>query len=343
MKAFIISICCSLFLQNCAQKQNETVNNFSEFNLSLSDKDWKEKLTPDQYYILRQKGTERPFTGQFNIHNEKGTYCCAGCGESLFTDEMKFDSSCGWPSFDKEIAGGKIKKITDKSHGMIRTEIVCANCGGHLGHIFDDGPTQTGLRYCVNSISLDFQDKTIKNNTKMEQITLGGGCFWCIEAAFESLNGIISAESGYAGGQKLNPTYKEVCEGNTGYAEVVKVTFDPAIISLEKILEVFFLMHDPTSLNRQGGDIGTQYRSAIFYQNKSQKEIVENTIKNLENEKVYDHKIVTEVEEINNYYPAEDYHQSYYFANQQQPYCNAVITPKMSKLKKVFGDIIKLK
>jgi peptide methionine sulfoxide reductase msrA/msrB len=252
---------------------------------------------------------------------------------------MKFDSGCGWPSFDKEIAGGKIKQILDKSHGMIRTEIVCANCGGHLGHIFNDGPTETGMRYCVNSLSLDFQSQKTQN--KMEQITLGGGCFWCIEAAFESLQGVISAESGYAGGHKNNPTYKEVCEGTTGHAEVVKVTFDPSVIKLEKILEVFFIMHDPTSLNRQGGDIGTQYRSAIFYHTKAQKEIVGHIIKKIEQEKVYDNKLVTEVVEINNYYPAEDYHQEYYFANKQQPYCNAVITPKMSKLKKVFGDILK--
>jgi peptide methionine sulfoxide reductase msrA/msrB len=310
-----------------------------EFTLTLSEQEWKEKLTPEQYNILRQKGTERPFTGQFNMHKEKGSYCCAGCGEPLFTDDMKFDSGCGWPSFDKEIAGGKIKQILDKSHGMIRTEIVCANCGGHLGHIFNDGPTETGMRYCVNSLSLDFQSQKTQN--KMEQITLGGGCFWCIEAAFESLQGVISAESGYAGGHKNNPTYKEVCEGTTGHAEVVKVTFDPSVIKLEKILEVFFIMHDPTSLNRQGGDIGTQYRSAIFYHTKAQKEIVGHIIKKIEQEKVYDNKVVTEVVEINNYYPAEDYHQEYYFANKQQPYCNAVITPKMSKLKKVFGDILK--
>jgi peptide methionine sulfoxide reductase msrA/msrB len=310
-----------------------------EFSYTLSEQEWKKKLTTEQYNILRQKATERPCTGQFNLHKEKGTYTCAGCGESLFTDEMKFDSGCGWPSFDKEIAGGKIKQVLDKSHGMVRTEIVCANCGGHLGHIFNDGPTQTGMRYCVNSLSLDFQSKN--NQNKMEQITLGGGCFWCIEAAFSSLIGVSNAESGYAGGHKLNPTYKEVCQGDTGHAEVVKITFDPKIISLEKILEVFFLMHDPTTLNRQGGDIGTQYRSAIFYHTDEQKTIISNIINLLESKNVYDNKIVTKVEKINNYYPAEDYHQEYYFANKEQPYCNAVITPKMSKLKKVFSEILK--
>ena len=339
MKSSIIFFSCLFFFLSCAQKQKQTMSESPEFSYTLSEQEWKEKLTTEQYNILRQKATERPFTGQFNLHKEKGTYTCAGCGESLFTDEMKFDSGCGWPSFDKEIAGGKIKQVLDKSHGMVRTEIVCANCGGHLGHIFNDGPTQTGMRYCVNSLSLDFQSKN--NQNKMEQITLGGGCFWCIEAAFSSLIGVSNAESGYAGGHKLNPTYKEVCQGDTGHAEVVKITFDPKIISLEKILEVFFLMHDPTTLNRQGGDIGTQYRSAIFYHTDEQKTIISNIINLLESKNVYDNKIVTKVEKINNYYPAEDYHQEYYFANKEQPYCNAVITPKMSKLKKVFSEILK--
>ncbi|MFN8276202.1 MAG: peptide-methionine (R)-S-oxide reductase MsrB [Chitinophagales bacterium] len=127
-----------------------------QYPLQRSSDEWRKSLTPEQYYVLREKGTERPFTGAFYLHRDKGTYCCAGCGNALFTDAMKFDAHCGWPSFDREIAGGKIKTFTDKSHGMIRTEIVCANCGGHLGHLFDDGPTDTGLRYCVNSVSLEF-------------------------------------------------------------------------------------------------------------------------------------------------------------------------------------------
>ncbi len=129
------------------------------FKYQLSDEEWKQKLSPEQYYVLRQQGTERPHTGKFNLHKEKGVYVCAGCGAELFTSDMKFDSHCGWPSFDKEIEGGKILKRLDKSYGMIRTEIICANCGGHLGHLFDDGPTETGMRYCVNSLSLDFKKK----------------------------------------------------------------------------------------------------------------------------------------------------------------------------------------
>jgi len=125
--------------------------------LAKTEADWKQLLSPEQYHVLREKGTERPGTGKFYKHAEKGVYVCGGCGNELFTDEMKFDSHCGWPSFDKEIAGGKIKTILDSTHGMVRTEIVCAKCGGHLGHLFDDGPTATGMRYCVNSLSLDFK------------------------------------------------------------------------------------------------------------------------------------------------------------------------------------------
>lgn len=123
----------------------------------MTEEEYKKKLTAEQYYVLRQKGTERPFTGKYYLHEEKGVYVCGACGSELFTSDMKFDSGCGWPSFDREIAGGKIKQTRDTSHGMIRTEITCANCGSHLGHIFDDGPTETGQRYCVNSLSLDFR------------------------------------------------------------------------------------------------------------------------------------------------------------------------------------------
>lgn len=126
----------------------------------MTEEEYKKKLSPEQYYVLRQKGTERPFTGKYYLHKEKGVYVCAACGSELFTSDMKFDSGCGWPSFDREIAGGKITQTRDTSHGMIRTEITCTNCGSHLGHIFDDGPTETGMRYCVNSLSLDFKTES---------------------------------------------------------------------------------------------------------------------------------------------------------------------------------------
>ncbi|MFY7811557.1 MAG: peptide-methionine (R)-S-oxide reductase MsrB, partial [Flavobacterium sp.] len=160
-----INLVCLLLmitLNSCAQKNNNLKIEKTMNTINLSEAEWKAKLTDEQYYILREKGTERPFTGKLLMNKDKGIYKCAGCGNELFTDEMKFDSHCGWPSFDKEIAGGKIKQIKDTSHGMIRTEIVCGKCNGHLGHIFDDGPTETGMRYCVNSISLEFEKITNK-------------------------------------------------------------------------------------------------------------------------------------------------------------------------------------
>jgi methionine-R-sulfoxide reductase len=169
--ASFILLTLALALQSCGQKANEAQSNISpttkittmntenhdSTQVVKTDEEWKNTLSPDQYRVVRQKGTEAPFTGKYYLNKDKGVYVCAACGNELFTSDMKFESSCGWPSFDKEIAGGKIKTIIDTSHGMVRTEIVCAKCGSHLGHLFDDGPTATGERYCVNSVSLDFK------------------------------------------------------------------------------------------------------------------------------------------------------------------------------------------
>lgn len=328
--------------QNNTKQKNETMDKSTVLKMALTEQEWKDKLTPEQYYILREKGTERPFTGEFVLTKDKGTYHCGGCGEALFTDDMKFDSDCGWPSFDKEIAGGKIIQTEDNSLGTRRTEITCAKCGGHLGHIFDDGPTETGKRYCVNSGSLSFEPQKDKNAIEAtETITLAGGCFWCIEAIFEDLKGVKSVVSGYSGGKISNPSYEEVSSGNTGHAEVVQITYDTKIISLEELLEVFFTLHDPTTLNRQGADVGTQYRSAIFYHNENQKNIAQTVIKTLNTNKVFDNPIVTEVAAFTKFYKAENYHQEYYELNKEQPYCKAVIKPKMDKLQKVFSDKLK--
>jgi peptide methionine sulfoxide reductase msrA/msrB len=302
--------------------------------MSINNTDWKAKLSPEQYYILREKGTERAFTGALLMNKEKGIYSCAGCGNELFTDEMKFDSHCGWPSFDREIAGGKINKTMDKSHGMIRTEITCAKCDGHLGHIFDDGPTATGERYCVNSLSLSFEPA--KNESKIEEITLGGGCFWCVEAVYLNLKGVIKVESGYSGGFIKNPAYREVCNGTTGHAEVVKITYNANELSLQKILKVFFTVHDPTTLNRQGADVGTQYRSVIYFHQKEQEQIARLIINQLEEQKVFSNPIVTELKAFDTFYKAEDYHQNYYNQHKSEPYCQLVIVPKLEKFKKVF-------
>jgi peptide-methionine (S)-S-oxide reductase len=175
----------------------------------------------------------------------------------------------------------------------------------------------------------------------LEFATFGNGCFWCTEAIFEQLEGVTKVESGYAGGEVKNPSYKEVCTGNTGHAEVIRLTYDPKLISYRELLDVFFSTHDPTTLNRQGADVGTQYRSAIFYHNDEQKAEAEKIIADLENEKVFDNKIVTEITAINNYSVAENYHQDYYNNNKNQGYCRMVINPKIEKFKKKYKSKLK--
>lgn len=175
----------------------------------------------------------------------------------------------------------------------------------------------------------------------MEEATFGAGCFWCVEAVFQTLEGVDTVISGYSGGKIKNPTYREVCSGLTGHAEVARIVYDPAKITFEELLEVFWQTHDPTTLNRQGGDKGTQYRSVIFYHDEAQKELAESYKKQLDASGAWDDPIVTEISPLKDFYPAEEYHQNYYRMNQDQPYCTFVIGPKMEKFQKVFKDKIK--
>ncbi len=198
---------------------------------------------------------------------------------------------------------------------------------------------------CLFASTAVFAQKKIeaKTNPNLETITLAGGCYWCVEAIYENLNGVKSAISGYAGGTKANPTYEEVSTGNSGYAEVVQITFDNIVTNLNEIFQVFFTVHDPTTLNRQGADVGTQYRSSIFYKNEEQKKAALSIIAALKKEKVYDSPIVTKLEPLTKFYKAENYHQDYYVNNKNQPYCQMVIQPKMAKFEKVFKDRMKKK
>lgn len=178
-------------------------------------------------------------------------------------------------------------------------------------------------------------------NTNLETATLAGGCFWCLEAVYDDIKGVHAVESGYAGGQLDNPTYREVCNGNTGHAEVIQVHFDPNVVSYRDLLNVFFTIHDPTTLNRQGGDVGTQYRSAIFYHNDEQKQTAEEIIRDVNARKLWDNPIVTEVTKFDKFYMAEDYHQEYFAKNPYQPYCQVVVAPKVSKFRKHFLEMLK--
>ena len=344
LKYLIIIVIMHVVLNSCAQtKKNKPMEETKKFDITKSDAEWRNTLTETQYYILREKGTERPYTGKFLMHKENGKYTCAACGNELFDSDAKFDSHCGWPSFDKEIAGGKVVTQVDHSAGMTRTEIMCGKCGGHLGHVFNDGPTSTGLRYCVNSESLGFQAEgnLDKSSNAEDTVTLGGGCFWCIEAVFSETKGVKSAISGYSGGKIKNPSYKEVCTGTTQHAEVVQVVYNPSELSLVDLLKVFFTVHDPTTLNRQGADIGTQYRSVIYYRNEAQRKTAEEVISALSIEKVYNNPIVTELSPFSEFYKAENYHQGYFNANGEAPYCQMVIRPKSEKFEKAFKNLIK--
>lgn len=299
-------------------------------------------LTPEEERVIIGKGTEAPHSGTYDKFFGEGLYVCRRCEAPLYRSGDKFDSGCGWPAFDDEILGA-IRRFPDVDGK--RTEIQCARCGAHLGHIFiGEGLTPKNIRACVNSVSMKFIPKAEIGET-IETAYLGGGCFWCLEAAFKKIKGVKSVVSGYAGGtlsvpiatlsrggEKPNPTYGQVCGGLTGHAEVVKIEFDRTLISFEGILEVFFALHDPTTPNRQGNDVGSQYRSLILYTSDLQKEIAQNFIERLEAEKVYDSKIVTEIKPLETFYPAEENHQNYYARNANAPYCQLVIAPKMAKL-----------
>ncbi|PBI89501.1 Peptide methionine sulfoxide reductase MsrA [Flavobacterium sp. ACN2] len=197
------------------------------------------------------------------------------------------------------------------------------------------------LLICFFALSLNGISQNKKAN--LETITLGGGCYWCVEAVYENLDGVKSVVSGFSGGKVANPTYEEVCTGETGHAEVVQITYDKTVTDINEIFKVFFTVHDPTTLNRQGADVGTQYRSVIFYKNEEQKKAAQSIIAELNKAKVYNNPIVTKVEPFKVFYKAEDYHQNYYSNNKNQPYCKMVIQPKIEKFEKVFKDKLKKK
>ena len=284
-----------------------------------SEKEWKSALTPEQFDVMRKCSTERPFTGKYNDFWDKGVYVCAGCGTPLFRSEMKYEHGTGWPSFTTPADEKNLEYRDDYSLLAKRIEVRCAHCGAHLGHVFDDGPEPTFLHYCINSAALDFKPEAAAKaqapeaaEAKTETAIFAAGCFWGVEHKMGRLPGVVSTIVGYTGGKTVDPTYEEVCTNRTGHAEAVQVTFDPDRLSYADLVRHFFSIHDPTQVNRQGPDRGTQYRSAIFYHGEAQREAAEKVIHELDSSGKYKKRLATELVPASAFYKAEDHHQKYF-------------------------------
>ncbi len=274
------------------------------------------RLDPEAYRITQAAGTERPFCGLLLDEERAGTYTCVVCGLPLFRSDARFHSGSGWPSFFRPFDPAHVHERRDTSHGTVRTEIRCARCGAHLGHVFDDGPRPTGLRYCLNGAALVFRPEG--EPVPLESLPartatafFAGGCFWGIEHVFQLAPGVLDVVSGYMQGRTEAPTYEQVCAHTTGHAETVRVTFDPARITYRELLEGFFAMHDPTQLDRQGPDVGDQYRSGVFTVDDDQAAQARAYVAELTARRVHRAPIVTMIEPARTFWPAEAGHQDY--------------------------------
>jgi len=277
------------------------------------------KLTTFEKYVIIDKGTERAFSGKYVHTTDKGVYKCKLCGAALYRSDDKFSSHCGWPSFDDAIPGA-VKEIPDRDGR--RTEIICANCGAHMGHIFKgEGYTKKNIRHCVNSVSLQFDQVTQKKASvgSLKKAYFAGGCFWGVEYYMEKIPGVKEVVSGFMGGHVKNPKYREVVRKKTGHLETVEVTYDPLKVTYEILAKTFFEIHDPTQKNGQGPDLGSQYMSAVFVNDHTERKIVNKLIKILECKGL---KIATKVLDKAPFYSAEEYHQNYYVHKGSKPYCH---------------------
>jgi len=272
-------------------------------------------LTPKALQVVLNKGTEHPFTGTYNDWEESGSYLCRLCGLALFRSQSKFHSGCGWPSFDEELPEAVTRKV---DRDGLRTEILCARCQAHLGHVFQGEKfTDKNTRHCVNSLSLDFVPDLQVTDT--EEAIFAAGCFWGVEYYFKKLPGVLKAEVGYTGGHLADPSYNDVCRGDSGHVEALRVIYDPNLLNYEQLTKYFFEIHNPTQKNGQGPDLGGQYLSMIFYYNEAQQKIAEQLIGELEKKGL---AIATKLAPVTTFWRAEDYHQAYYQKMGKEPYCH---------------------
>lgn len=331
----------ALFLAGFSGRGQAATLNSKEAPMSAerpSREELRQKLTPEQFHVICNEGTEPPFRNLYWDNHEPGIYVDIVSGEPLFSSIDKFDSGTGWPSFTKPLEPENIEETKDFKLIVPRIEVRSKVGGSHLGHLFDDGPQPTGLRYCINSAALRFipvdqleaegNGKYLplfgrkpsraaagdmeKPQTARDVATLAGGCFWGMEEILRQVPGVISTRVGYTGGALANPRYEDLHSGLTGHAEAVEIVFDPTIICFEQVLEkYFFRMHDPTTLNRQGNDVGSQYRSAIFYHSEAQRRIAESVKDRVGRSGKWTRPIVTEIVPAQPFYLAEDDHQKY--------------------------------
>jgi peptide methionine sulfoxide reductase msrA/msrB len=332
-----------------APKENHAVSTKTYSKPSLAE--LKSRLTPLQFKVTQEDATEPAFDNQYWDNHEAGIYVDVATGEPLFSSRDKFDSGTGWPSFARPIEEGRVVEKSDRTYGMLRTEVRSKGGDSHLGHVFDDGPAPTGLRYCINSASIRFvpasrlaaegyaayappfgpgaSQEALPADTAnacarpapgekagceatLESAILAGGCFWGMQDLLRKIPGVLDTEVGYEGGTMKDPTYEDVKTGRTGYAEAVKIVFDPKQISFADLLEKwFFRMHDPTTKNRQGNDVGTQYRSAIFVSSDEQRRVAQEVVARVDKSGKWKAPIVTEVVTAGPFARAEDYHQDY--------------------------------